>query len=228
MTITNFREGLDDALLRPDAFTLLARAKFHATPDPLIDALPTDRRRGPSDYDLNPGAGHDFTFPPNLRSAAVLIAIVAHREPHVLLTQRTSHLSAHAGQIAFPGGTADAGDSGPLMTAVREASEEIGLDPNLIKPLGYLDRYRTGTGFSIMPVVGMLDPGFELTLNANEVACSFEVPLKFLLDPANHAVVKRNFMGVDRQFYAIDHQGRYIWGATAGIIRNMYERLSRP
>ncbi len=228
MSIGNFYNGLAAPVITAEDFAALAKAKLHATPHGAPGAGLDTARADPSDFDLNPSADQDFAFPANLRSAAVLVAIVAHPEPRVLLTQRTATLSAHAGQIAFPGGTVDAGDTGPLMTALRETHEEIGLDPALIAPVGYLDRYRTGTGFSIIPVVGLLEPGFKLELNASEVESSFEVPLSFLLDPANHKIVKRTFQGVDRQFYAIDHQGRYIWGATAGIIRNMYERLNRP
>lgn len=208
-----------------EAVVVLASSRFRVTPpDPALATV----GHTPSDFDLNPGYEANFVMPPVYRLAAVLVAIVARPEPHVLFTQRTATLSKHAGQIAFPGGIADAGDTGPLMTALRETHEEVGLPPALIKPLGYLDSYRTGTGYVITPVVGVIEPGFELTLNAREVESSFEVPLDFLMNPVNHQIDRRTIQGVERQFYAIPHQGRYIWGATAGIIRNMYERLIHP
>jgi 8-oxo-dGTP pyrophosphatase MutT (NUDIX family) len=207
------------------AFVDLATGRFRATPP--NPALATAGHT-PSDFDLNPGYEANFVMPPVYRLAAVLVAIVARAEPHVLFTQRTATLSKHAGQIAFPGGIVDASDTGPLMTALRETHEEVGLTPTLIKPLGYLDCYRTGTGYVITPVVGLIEPGFELTLNTREVESAFEVPLAFLLDPANHQIDRRTIQGVERKFYAMPHQDRYIWGATAGIIRNMYERLFHP
>ena len=204
------------------AFATLAMAKLRARPQ---DPAEASAGHSPSDFDLNPGHEADIAPPLSYRQAAVLVPIVAHSEPHVLLTQRTSTLSKHAGQIAFPGGTVDASDSGPLMTAFRETGEEIGLMPASITPIGYLDCYRTGTGFVITPVVGLVEPGFALSLNAREVEASFEVPLRFLLDPVNHLIDTRIIQGRERQFYAMAHDGRYIWGATAGIIRNLYERL---
>ena len=215
----------DASCLTSGAFADLARSRLRTTPpDPALATV----GHAPSDFDLNPGYEANFVMPPVYRLAAVLMVIVARAEPHVLFTQRTATLTKHAGQIAFPGGIVDAGDTSPLMTALRETHEEVGLTPTLIKPLGYLDCYRTGTGYVITPVVGVIEPGFVLTLNAREVESAFEVPLAFLLDPANHQIDRRTMQGIERQFYAIPHQGRYIWGATAGIIRNMYERLLHP
>ena len=211
--------------LTSGAFVELAKTKLRVTPP---DSALAMAGHTPSDFDLNPGYEANFVMPPVYRLAAVLVAIVARAQPQVLFTQRTATLSKHAGQIAFPGGIADTGDTGPLMTALRETQEEVGLTPSLIKPLGYLDCYRTGTGYVITPVVGLVEPGFLLTLNAREVESAFEVPLAFLLDPANHQIDRRTMQGIERQFYAIPHHGRYIWGATAGIIRNMYERLLHP
>jgi 8-oxo-dGTP pyrophosphatase MutT (NUDIX family) len=159
------------------------------------------------------------------RPAAVLAPIVARPDgPTVLLTQRASHLRSHSGQIAFPGGKIDEGET-PLAAALREAREEIGLPPGSIEPIGWLDPYLTGTGFRIMPLVGIIDPPFTLTVNAEEVEDVFETPLSFLMTGANHQRQSREWQGRLRHFYAIPYERRYIWGATAGIIRNLFERL---
>jgi 8-oxo-dGTP pyrophosphatase MutT (NUDIX family) len=159
------------------------------------------------------------------RPAAVLAPIVARREGlTVLLTQRASGLRAHSGQIAFPGGQIDPGEA-PLEAALREAREEIGLEPRFVEPLGWLEPYLTGTGFRIAPLVALIDPAFRLTLNPLEVEEAFETPFAFLMDPANHRLDERVWQGRLRKFYVMPHEGRYIWGATAGILRNLYERL---
>ena len=187
-----------------------------------LDAHASDA--GPSDYDLNPG------IRPATRSglipAAVLVPIVERSDLTVLLTERTAHLSAHAGQIAFPGGKIDPGDGGPRQAALREAREEIGLDPRFVTLLGYLEPYHTGTGYLITPVVARVEPGFTLTPDPAEVEDVFEVPLAFLMNEANHTVDSREWQGGARQFYAMHYEQRYIWGATAGIIRALYRRLS--
>ena len=182
-------------------------------------------RRG--DLDLDPTlwerAGVAATRP-----AAVLVPVVDRSEPTVILTMRTTELSSHAGQIAFPGGKIDKTDKGPLAAALREAKEEVGLDAALIKPIGYLDLYFTFSGFRILPLVARVAPTYVFTLNAAEVADAFEVPLDFLMTPANHQRGSRDWRGIKRQYYAMPYRERYIWGVTAGILRNLYERLYGP
>jgi 8-oxo-dGTP pyrophosphatase MutT (NUDIX family) len=160
-----------------------------------------------------------------VRPAAVLIPVVDHKEPTVLLTQRSAHLNEHAGQIAFPGGKIDATDKSPRDAALREAEEEVGLDRSFVEPIGYLDLYGTGFGFRILPTVARVKPGFKLTINHSEVDDAFEVPLSFLMDPANHQLHSKEFRGMERSYYAMPFAERYIWGATAGILRVLYERI---
>jgi 8-oxo-dGTP pyrophosphatase MutT (NUDIX family) len=176
------------------------------------------------DLDLNPEmwrrAGVKATKP-----AAVLVPIIDRREPTVLLTLRTAELASHAGQVAFPGGKIDAADESPVAAALREAREETGLAPALIEPIGYLDLYLTFSGFRILPTVARVAPEFTLALNPREVTETFEVPLEFLMTPANHQRKTRDWNGLARDYYAIPFESRYIWGITAGILRNLYERV---
>jgi 8-oxo-dGTP pyrophosphatase MutT (NUDIX family) len=160
-----------------------------------------------------------------VRPAAVLIPVVDHKEPTVLLTQRSPDLSEHAGQIAFPGGKIDATDRSPCDAALREAWEEVGLDRSFVDPIGYLDVYGTGFGFRILPTVARVKPGFKLTINHSEVVDAFEVPLSFLMNPENHQIHSKEFRGMERSYYAMPFAERYIWGATAGILRVLYERI---
>jgi 8-oxo-dGTP pyrophosphatase MutT (NUDIX family) len=160
-----------------------------------------------------------------VRPAAVLIPIVDHDEPTVLLTQRSPHLKEHSGQVAFPGGKIDATDKSPLDAALREAQEEVGLDRSFIEPIGYLGVYGTGFGFRILPTLARVKPGFKLTINHSEVDDAFEVPLSFLMNPANHQLHSKEFRGMERTYYAMPFAERYIWGATAGILRILYERI---
>jgi 8-oxo-dGTP pyrophosphatase MutT (NUDIX family) len=162
-----------------------------------------------------------------IRPAAVLIPIVDHAEPTVLLTVRTTHLPDHAGQIAFPGGKIDRGDESPLAAALREAREEIGLEPHFVDPIGYLDVYMTALGYRIVPTIARILPGFGVAPNPEEVDDVFEVPLAFLMEEANHQTHSREWKGMMRTVYAMPFGDRYIWGVTAGILRNLYERIYR-
>jgi 8-oxo-dGTP pyrophosphatase MutT (NUDIX family) len=172
------------------------------------------------DHELNPGM-----MPlSELRAAAVLVALVDRPEGFsILLTQRTAHLSRHAGQVAFPGGRVDDGDADEIATALRETEEEIGLSRDHIEPIGRLDRYVTRTGFTVTPIVALVHPPFTLTIDPNEVADTFEVPLAFILDPANRARDSYEFQGVERFFYVFRYGDRRVWGATAGMLVNLAE-----
>ena len=166
-----------------------------------------------------------------LADASVLIPIVMRKSPTVLLTQRTAHLSSHSGQIAFPGGKADATDSSPIVTALRETQEEVGLSANYIDVLGHLPLYTTGSAFRVTPVVALVREGFTLAPNDHEVADVFEVPLEFLMNPANHRRHAVHWEGARREWYSMPYQDqtqeRFIWGATAGMLRNLYRFLAR-
>jgi 8-oxo-dGTP pyrophosphatase MutT (NUDIX family) len=176
------------------------------------------------DLDLDPLLWEQMDVQP-LRPAAVLIAVIDRPEPGVILTQRTSHLPNHPGQIAFPGGSIDPEDASPAAAALREAQEEIGLDPQLVEPIGYIDLYLTFSGYRILPLVARVATDYAMTLNAHEVEDAFEVPLAFLMDAQNHALHSREWKGIMRRFYAMPYGDRYIWGVTAGILRNLYERI---
>lgn len=199
-----------------------ARARLTLdVPRALIDPTAEGAR---GDLDLNPAmwirAGVKATKP-----AAVLVPIIDRCEPTVLLTLRTAELASHAGQVAFPGGKIDAADESPVAAALREAREETGLAAALVEPIGYLDLYLTFSGFRILPTVARIKPEFTLALNPQEVTETFEVPLEFLMTPANHQRKTRDWNGLARDYYAIPFENRYIWGITAGILRNLYERV---
>jgi mutator protein MutT len=176
-----------------------------------------------SDDDMNSKAA---LIPDGLtpKAAAVLIGVMENSGPHVLLTQRKDTLSKHAGQIAFPGGRLDDGET-PLQAALREAEEEIGLHPDYVQPMGYLDGYLTVTGYFVVPVVARLLPGFTLTPQADEVEDIFDVPLEFLLNAQNRETQSRVWKGATRHFYVYPYGQRYIWGATAGMIKNLSDRF---
>jgi len=177
------------------------------------------------DHLLNPGidlSDSAMTF----RDAAVLVPVVDRNVgPTVILTQRTAHLRTHSGQVAFPGGSIDPQDASPEAAALRETTEEIGLSVAAIEIVGRLPIYRTGSGYRIAPILATVTPPFTLAINPDEVAEVFEVPLAFLMDPANHQRGSRTWQGCERFFYTMPFGEHHIWGVTAGIIRSLYERL---
>lgn len=174
-----------------------------------------------SDFVQEEGAKDQILTP-----AAVLVPIILRQEGQtVLLTQRTAHLRDHAGQISFPGGRVEADDLSPTHTALRETEEEIGLARERVEIIGFLPEYRTGTGFRVTPVVALVRPPFDLQPDPFEVAEIFEVPLAFLLDPANHQRHSLHYRGALRNYFAMPYGDYFIWGATAGMIRSLSERL---
>jgi len=162
-----------------------------------------------------------------IRPAAVLVPVIERNEPSVLFTQRTAHLADHPGQISFPGGKIESSDESPAAAALREAEEEIALCRRFAEPLGYLDIHMTPFGHRIVPVVARVRLGFALRLNRDEADDAFEVPLGFLMTPQNHKRETRDWNGLSLSLYIMQFGDRNIWGATAGILRNLYERLHR-
>jgi 8-oxo-dGTP pyrophosphatase MutT (NUDIX family) len=201
----------------------LCATRLESAPSPRV----FDNRLEPprSDYDLEPGRASGGLVKP--RASAVLVPIVARPKGlSVILIQRPETMAAHAGQISFPGGKVDEKDSSPVETALREAEEEIGLARTHVEVLGFLDCYQVGSGFRIVPVVGLVTPPFTLSVDTHEVIEAFEVPLAFLMDPGNHEKRSREMRGTTQWFYAMPYQDRFIWGATANMIRNLFERLT--
>ena len=186
------------------------------------DDLPNGDELG--DYNLNPAQPRTGSH----RPAAVLVPLVERPAGHtVLLTRRTDHLHDHPGQICFPGGRLDDTDRGPVDAALREASEEIGLGREYVEIAGVLDGYETVTGYGVTPVVAFVRPGFDLALDAFEVAEAFEVPLAFFLDEASRRIHSGARNGRRRRFYAFEYEGRNIWGATAGMLVNLQRRMAK-
>ena len=189
----------------------------------LVDRIARSLAADPP-HDLLPGdllEGQDEEHSP----AAVLVAITDRVEPGLILTTRRDDLRTHAGQVAFPGGRIDPGET-PVQAALREAQEELGVDPAEVTIFGEADPYRTVTGYCVTPVVGLLSPDLDLTPNPAEVAGWFEVPLDFVLDPANQRRMSAEFRGRTRHYYQIDWQGRRIWGATAAMLVNLGRRIA--
>lgn len=177
------------------------------------------------DHRLNPDL-RDMIVHDRLVDAAVLIPVVDHgEEATVLLTQRTEKLRSHSGQVAFPGGRIDPTDASPEEAALREAFEEIGLAASSVEIVGRMPDYVTGSGYRIAPVLGVVTPPFDLAINEHEVDAAFEVPLRFLMNVANHNRESRLWKEKERFYYTMPYGERFIWGITAGIIRTMYERL---
>lgn len=204
--------------MTPDAISQLLAGSFDN---------PGVRTSWRGDHDLNPGM--EVTPPTDLRPAAVLVPIVLRdAEPTLLFTQRTDHLEKHAGQVSFPGGHVENDDDGAEDTALRETEEEVGLHRRHIDIVGRLDQYLTRTGFSITPIVGIVKPPFKIRIDPVEVADVFEVPLDFLVDPTNHRRDRRQVKGMVREFYAMPYGDRYIWGATAGMVKNLADVLGAP
>ena len=180
---------------------------------------------GYGDHMLNPDM-HEMIAGNRLRDAAVLIPVIERGEAAtVLLTQRAEKLRSHSGQVAFPGGRIDPTDGSAEDAALRETFEEVGLPARSVEVIGRMPDYVTGSGYRIVPVVGVVQPGFELVINEAEVDAAFEVPLGFLMDPANHRRESRIWLERERFYYTMPYGERFIWGATAGIIRTLYERL---
>jgi 8-oxo-dGTP pyrophosphatase MutT (NUDIX family) len=209
------------AMVSSHDFFARARTRLSLDIPAALNDHTAEAKRG--DLDLDPllweRAGVQATRP-----AAVLVPIIDRSEPQVLLTLRTE-LPSHPRQIAFPGGKIDPHDQSPAEAALREAGEEIGLARDLIEPIGYLDLYLTFSGYRILPAVARVEPNYELVLCQAEVADAFEVPLAFLMDAQNHSLESREWKGVTRRYYAMSFGERYIWGVTAGILRNLYERI---
>jgi len=212
------------ASLRQETENFFARARARLrleVPAALTDPLAKGAR---GDLDLDPALWERARVSAT-KPAAVLVPIIDRSEPTVLLTLRTAELASHAGQVAFPGGKIDPEDESPVAAALREAEEEVGLSPVLVEPIGYLDLYLTFSGFRILPTVARVKPEFTLALNPREVTETFEVPLDFLMNPGNHQRKTRDWKGISREYYAIPFGDRYIWGITAGILRNLYEQV---
>lgn len=205
-----------------DLLTRLKADPLAALSAVLLDAPPAGI--GHDDYDLHPElrpATQEKAI-----EAAVLLPVIMGAEPSILFTQRTQNLARHSGQVSFPGGRSETSDLSPVETALRETMEETGITPAFVSIAGYLPRYRTGTGFDISPVVGVLAPGFTLAPNPGEVAETFEAPLAFFLDPTNRQRETRIWGGRERSFYVFRPDGRTIWGATAAILVDFAARLT--
>ena len=177
-------------------------------------------------FEGGPDGGRNPNGDRTLKLAAVLVPVIDYEnEPKILLTRRADHLAQHSGQVAFPGGKVEAEDGGPVSAALREAQEEIGLAAEYVDIAGFLSTYETGSGFRILPVVGFVRPGFQLEIDHNEVAETFEVPLELMINEANYSRHEIEWEGRMEAYYAVEYQGYNIWGATAGMLRNLSRRI---
>jgi 8-oxo-dGTP pyrophosphatase MutT (NUDIX family) len=227
-----FGEGaMTGSALRTDpglstaAFFALAHARLSLdAPEALTNPHVIPRL---DDDNANPELIAAITAMRPIRTAAVLVPIIARAEPTVLFTQRTAHLSDHAGEVSFPGGKIDAADNSPVAAALREAEEEVSLDRQFVEPIGYLDVHVTPSGYRILPVLARVHEGFSLHFNRGEVNDTFEAPLAFLMTAQNHRREKAEWNGLTTSVYAIPFNDRKIWGVTAGIVRNLWERICR-
>jgi 8-oxo-dGTP pyrophosphatase MutT (NUDIX family) len=206
----------------PAGFFERARTRLALDAPPALDDPNVVPDKG--DHELNLEMKALWAVRP-IRPAAVLVPVVDRTEPTVLLTQRAIHLPQHPGQISFPGGKIEPSDETPLAAALREAEEEVGLDASVVDPIGYLDLYMTTQGFRIVPLLARIAPDYRLTLNPSEVDEAFEVPLQFLMEPGNHQKHSRDWEGIKRYYFEIPFEHRKIWGVTAGILRNLYEKI---
>ena len=212
-------------LLSTAEFFALAKIRLSlSTPEALTNPHFIPRL---DDDDANPELIATIAAMRPIRTAAVLVPIIARAEPTVLFTQRTAHLSDHAGEISFPGGKIDASDISPAAAALREAEEEVSLDRRFVEPIGYLDVRITPSGYRILPVLARVHEGFSLHFNRGEVHDTFEAPLAFLMAPQNHRREKAEWNGLTTSVYAIPFNDHKIWGVTAGILRNLWERIYR-
>ena len=212
-----------DRLLAPAEFFALATARLSLdASEELTDAQTALRRDDPK---VDPAVMAAIAAMRSIRPAAVLVPIIARAEPTVLFTQRTAHLADHAGQISFPGGKIEAVDASPVAAALREAEEEIALDRRFVEPIGYLNVHTTPSGYRIVPTLARVREGFSLRFNRGEVDDIFEVPLSFLMNPQNHKRERADWNGLITTVYVIPFHDRKIWGATAGILRNLWERI---
>jgi len=206
----------------PASFFERARSRLALDAPPALDDPNVVPDKG--DHELNLEMKALWAVRP-IRPAAVLVPVVDRAEPTVLLTQRAIHLPQHPGQISFPGGKIEPSDKTPLAAALREAEEEVGLDASVIDPIGYLDLYMTTQGFRIVPLLARIAPDYQLTLNPSEVDEAFEVPLQFLMEPGNNKRHSRPWEGITRYYFEIPFEQRRSWGVTAGILRNLYEKI---
>lgn len=207
-----------------DELRLLAQGSLmQEVPSSAFDfSLPSGR----SDFDLNPDYHEDLSTASATRPAAVLVPVIDYQGgAQVLLTRRPENMPSHPGQVAFPGGKVEKSDESIVAAALREAEEEVGLDPSLVDIVGFLDTYQTGTGFRVTPVVGLVKSTYNLKLDPREVEEAFEVPLRFLMTDDNHQKHSRIWQGKNRAYYAMPYGDKFIWGATAGMLKNFYDRV---